>query len=142
MGLSDWRAKRGPRRPEQTVLGAPGRPAPGAPGGGVTPKQAAEVLARAGRGGEEEADAVVLAANEIEVPRGMRSVLGTPPPGGIVDLTLGVTRSDGSGYTAVTRLGFSTPERRQRVAAVGTELKVLIDPADQARVVIDPRGLF
>jgi hypothetical protein len=116
------------------VIGAPGRAAPGTPGGGFTPDQAAQLLATGG----EPASAVVIAAHDVALPPEMAAAA----PGGLVDITLDITRRDGSGYTAVTRIGFSTPWRRTRVATVGTNLKVRVDPSDPARVVIDTTGLF
>lgn len=121
--------------PEVTVLGAPGRPAPGAPGGGMTPEQAAQAVA--GRSGMQEATAVVLAAHEVSVPAGMPGA----SPGGVVDITLDVSGPDGSTYSTVTRISFSTPERRARIAAPGSTLPVLIDPSDRSRIVIDTRRL-
>ena len=79
----------------------------------------------------------MIAAHEIAIPP------GTPgnAPGGVVDITLDITRADGSGYTAVTRVGFATPERRARFATVGTRLSVLIDPDNPSRVAIDASHL-
>jgi hypothetical protein len=119
---------------QSQVLGAPGRPAPGMPGGGLTPEQAAQMVAG---GGGERASAVVLDAREIAVPPGMPSA-----PAGMVDITLEIRRADGTRYTAVTRVGFSTAERRARVATPGTQLSVHIDPSDRSRVAIDTTGLF
>lgn len=93
------------------------------PRGGFNPAQA---------GGTEQATAMVLAA---------RDVPGTAP-GGTVDLTLEVTRADGSTYTTATRLSFATPERRAAVAIYGTMLRVRIDPNVPARIEIDPSSLF
>jgi hypothetical protein len=119
---------------QQQVFGAPGRPAPGMPGGGLTPEQAAQMV---GAGGGERASAVVIDAREIAVPP------GTPaPPAGMADITLEVRRADGTRYTTVTRVGFSTPERRARSPAPGTQLSVYIDPSDRSRVAIDTSGLF
>jgi len=120
--------------PEPEVLGAPGRPAPGRPGGGVTPEQAAQMIAG---GGGQRAWAVVTDAREIAVPPGLPAA-----PAGVVDITLEIAAPDGSRYPAVTRVGFSTPQRRARVATVGTELSVLVDPADRSRVAIGTTGLF
>jgi hypothetical protein len=120
--------------PGAQVLGAPGRPVPGMPGGGLTPEQAAQMLAG---GGGERASAIVIDAREIAVPPGMPSA-----PAGMVDISLEVRRADGTRYTTVTRVGFSTPERRARVATPGTQLTVLIDPDDRSRVAIDTSGLF
>jgi hypothetical protein len=119
---------------QQQVLGAPGRPVPGMPGGGLTPEQASQMVAG---GGGERASAVVIDAREIAIPPGMHSA-----PAGTVDITLEIRRADGTRYTAVTRVGFSTPERRARVTAPGTQLSVYIDPSDRSRVAIDTSGLF
>jgi hypothetical protein len=117
-----------------------GRPVPGTPGGGFSPEQSADPLAHSvsmGGSAGQRASAVVAGVREIAIPAGLPSALG-----GIVDLTLDITVPDGTRYTTVTRVGFSTPERRLRVAAPGTELMVLIDPADRTRVAIDTSGLF
>jgi hypothetical protein len=106
--------------------------APGTPHGGFDPAAAAQFIASHGG---ERATAVVLAARDVAPP-------GFPAPGGMADLTLEVTRADGSVYTAVTRLGFSAPERKQAIAVPGTRLRVRIDPADPARVAIDTSGMF
>jgi hypothetical protein len=98
------------------------------PRGGFNPAEAAQFAA----GGAEQATAMVLAA---------RDVPGTAP-GGTVDLTLEVTRADGSTYTTATRLSFATPERRAAVAIYGTMLRVRIDPNVPARIEIDPSSLF
>lgn len=118
----------------QQVFGAPGRPVPGMPGGGLTPEQAAQMAAG---GGGERASAVVIDAREIAIPPGMPAA-----PAGMADITLEVRRADGTRYTTVTRVGFSTPERRARVTAPGTQLSVYIDPSDRSRVAIDTSGLF
>jgi len=104
-----------------------------APHGGFHPAEAAQFLTS---GGGEQATAVVLAAQDAPVPPGM------PAPGGTADLTLQVTRADGSVYTAPTRISFSTPERRAAIAAPGIRLRVRIDPNVPTRIAIDPTGLF
>jgi hypothetical protein len=119
---------------QQQVFAAPGRPVPGMPGGGLTPEQAAQMV---GGGGGERASAVVIDAREIAIPQGMPAA-----PAGMADITLEVRRADGTRYTTVTRVGFSTPERRARVTAPGTQLSVYIDPSDRSRVAIDTSGLF
>ena len=58
-------------------------------------------------------------------------------PAGMFDLTLNVVRDHGPGFTLRTRLGFSTEEKRVRVATVGARLPVVIDPADQSSVTLD-----
>ena len=91
----------------------------------------------------------MVSAEEGE--RGMAVVLGTEdrpgrrflnPPGGTVDLLLEVMRTDGTTYTTHLVVGFSTPQRRARVAAVGTRLQVRINPDDPAKIAIDTTALF
>jgi hypothetical protein len=119
---------------QAVVTGAPGRAAPGAQGGGTTPEEAAAALTRSS--GMQRATAVVLASHAVSIPAGLTG----GGPAGVVDITLDITPPDGNGYTAVTRVSFSTPQRRERFTATGTRLNVLIDPADHSRVVIDPGG--
>jgi hypothetical protein len=127
-------AQLGQAQPPVEVVGAPGRPVPGAPGGGLTPEQAEAWVA----GGKVHATAVVVAAHEVVLPAGMAS----PAPAGLFDIVLDVTRPDGSSYSVQTRVGFSSPERRARVATVGARLPVLIDEADTSAVAIDTNALF
>jgi hypothetical protein len=71
----------------------------------------------------------------------MTGVVSAPggflPPGGQADITLEITKNDGSFYTATTRIAFSTPERRASIATPGNRLPVRIGPANPSRVVID-----
>lgn len=82
-------------------------------------------------GGTEEATGVVRAVHDV-VPR-------MPLPAGMsqADLTLDVTRQDGTTYPVTTRLGFRSPERRAALTAPGTRLPVLVDPANPGRVTVD-----
>jgi hypothetical protein len=82
----------------------------------------------------QPATAVVLAAHEAQVPQ----FAASQAPGGIVDITLDVHGLDGADYSATTRVAFSTPQRRARVTQPGTEVPVLVDPANRNRVTIDP----
>ena len=83
------------------------------------------------------ATATVLAAQEVTLP----GALGNLMPGAIVDLTLEVAPPDGDGYTTHTRLAFSTPERRARIAAPGTRLPIRIDPKRRMHVEVDRAAL-
>lgn len=103
------------------------------PYGGFTPADADKALADEET---EHAAAVVLATED----RPGRRFLN--PPGGTVDLLLEVMRDDGETYTTHIVVGFSTQERRARVAAVGTRLTVRLDPRDPAKVAIETAGLF
>ena len=116
------------------VIGDPDRPLPGSPGGGTTPEQANALV-----DGGVSAAATVVAAVDVPVPRLLRFTL--PPGGPLVDLTLEVDRPDGTKHRVRTRVGFSTPERRARVAQVGTTLPVRLDPEDPDKVAIDTVAL-
>ncbi len=113
------------------VVGAPGRPMPGTPGGGLTPDQAAAAA------GLQEATARVLAVHEITPP----PEPGGGGPGGVVDITLDVSPATGSGYATTTRIAFSSPEKRARIAIVGRSLPVLINPGARDQIAIDTRRL-
>jgi hypothetical protein len=54
-----------------------------------------------------------------------------------VDLLLEVMRPGGDTYTTHLVVGFSTPERRTRVAAVGTRLPVRVNPDKPGKIAID-----
>lgn len=115
------------------VLGAPGRAAPGAVGGGLTPEESAAALAGGGASlGLQQASARVLAAHEVAVPAGLPQA-----PGGVWDLTLDVAPATGPGYSTVLRIGFSSPERRATVARIGRDLPVLVNPDRPDRVAVD-----
>lgn len=116
------------------VVGDPDRPLPGTPGGGTTPQQANALVDDGTR-----ATATVVAAVDVPVPRLLRAIVpnGGPP----VDLTLDIDRPDGTTHRVRTRVGFSTPERRARVARVGAVLPVRLDPADPDKVAIDTVAL-
>lgn len=88
-----------------------------------------------GRPGEA-ATAVVTASRDVPVPFGEAT-----PAGGAVELTLEVTRADGSTYPARAGVLFSSAERRMRFGTVGVRLPVRIDPADPYRVAIDTAAL-
>jgi hypothetical protein len=118
------------------VIGAPGRPVPGAAGGGLTPEQAA-TAASGGGAGLQPAMARVLAVHDVPIPAGMPGA----PPAGLVDLTLDVARPDGGGYATSMRIGFSTPEKRAKVATVGLTLPVLVNPAARDQIATDTSRL-
>jgi hypothetical protein len=96
----------------------------GAPAGGL--------FGGAGLLPTEDATAVVVAAHEVAPgvePRG--------PGSSLVELTLDVTRAGAPTYSATTRIGFSTPQRRAAVATVGTRLPVKVSPANPALLTVD-----
>jgi hypothetical protein len=104
-----------------------------APYGGYTPAGATRAIASdAG----EQGTAVVLSAQD----RPGRRFLN--PPGGTVDLLLEVMRPGGDTYTTHLVVGFSTPERRTRVATVGTRLPVRVNPDEPGKIAIDTTALF
>jgi hypothetical protein len=104
------------------------------PYGGVNPVEAARIVAS--KSGER-ATAIVVAVADKK-PR----FAALSPPGGMADVTLEITRADGSRYTTHTVIGFSTPERRSIVAVAGKRLNVFIDPSSPQKVAIDTAGLF
>jgi hypothetical protein len=84
------------------------------------------------RGASEPADAVVSGAAEATLRPGMLS-----PSNGVVDVTLEVTKSDGSVYGAVMRVPCGTPRSRDLVSTAGTRLSVRIDPSNPRVLAID-----
>ncbi|MEY9856123.1 hypothetical protein ABH935_001727 [Catenulispora sp. GAS73] len=52
-----------------------------------------------------------------------------------------VTPPTGEPYTTHTRLVFSTPERRARIATPGTRLPIRFDPTRPTRVEVDKTAL-
>jgi hypothetical protein len=108
-------------------LAPPRKPEPGTRGGGLTPDQAAKLIAT-GRG--ERASAVIAATQLLTPPPGTAS--GSQP----ADVTLDVTRGDGTCYRTVTRVYFETADHAG-MAAPGTRLNVRLDPADPTWVAIE-----
>lgn len=118
------------------VVGAPGRPVPGSTGGGLTPAESAQAAAGGAAAiGLQPTTATVLAAHEVPIPPG----LSVSAPGGVWDLTLDVAGTPG--YSAVLRITFSSPAKREQIAAVGRTLPVLADPANHDRIAIDTSRL-
>jgi hypothetical protein len=106
---------------------APAASQPATPPAGPDPAEAAQFFAS---GAGEHASAVVMGVQDV--PPGA----GFAPPGGMADLTLEITRADGSVYTAPLRLSFATPDRRAAIATPGNRLRVRIDPNLPTRVAI------
>jgi hypothetical protein len=111
------------------AIGDHGRP--GSPG--VATPQEARGLTATG----EPSTGVVLAVTDVRLPWLLRVLRFPLPPGGLVDLNLEITRTDNTTYEARMRIGFSTSERRQRVAMVGLSLPVRIDRTEPDKVAID-----
>jgi hypothetical protein len=97
---------------------------------GLTPQQTELVLSGAAAAlGLVPTSAKVLAAQEA----GPSSA-----PGGTWDITVSVTDPNGgAGWEAVTRMSFSSPERRELRTAPGNELPVLVDPDRHNRIIVD-----
>ena len=81
----------------------------------------------------EPATAILTAITDVPVPQA--ALPG--PAASLCDLTLEVTRANGTTYGARTRLGFRDAQRRAAFTASGLTLPVRIDPADHARVAVD-----
>jgi hypothetical protein len=97
---------------------------------GLTPQQAELALSGAAAAlGLVPTTAKVLAAQEA----GLSSA-----PGGTWDITVSVTDPNGgAGWEAVTRMSFSSLERRAMRTATGNELPVLVDPDNRIRIIVD-----
>jgi hypothetical protein len=97
---------------------------------GLTPQQAELALSgSAAMLGLVPTIAKVLAAQEA----GPSSA-----PGGTWDITVFVTDPNGGpGWEAVTRMSFSSPQRREMRTATGNELPVLTDPHVHSRIIVD-----
>ena len=97
---------------------------------GLTAQQTELALAGAGAAvGLEPAIAKVLTAAEV-----------TPSsaPGGTWDITVRVAHPNGGpDWDAVTRMSFSSPERRLKRTTAGIMLPVLVDPDNRGRIIVD-----
>ena len=123
--------------PGSAVLGAPGRPLPGTPGGGLSPAESAQVaIGNAASLGLQPMNGQVIAAHRIPVPPGMPEA-----PGGTWDLTLDLTPLSGPGFSTVIRIGFSSPARQAEIGTIGRVLPVVADPTRPDRVAIDTARL-
>ncbi len=123
--------------PAANVAGDPGRPVPGAAGGGLTPAQVAQALAGGGTAGLVPAVARVLAVHDVIIPAGMPGAA----PGGTADLTLDVELPAAGGYSTQMRISFSTPARRAAIADLGRTLPVLVNPGARDQIAIDTSRL-
>jgi hypothetical protein len=97
---------------------------------GLTPRQTELALSGAAAAlGLVPTTAKVLAACEV----GPSSA-----PGGTWDITVQVIDpKGGEGWEAVTRMSFSSPERREKRTMAGLELPVLVDPDNHNRIIVD-----
>ena len=85
----------------------------------------------------EAAFATITAIDYLKVdPRLMPS-----PEVSVADVALTVYREDGTSYSTLSRFGFKNAARRAQIGFAGAEVPVRIDPADQARVVLDRDAL-
>lgn len=97
---------------------------------GLTPQQTQLALSGgASDVGLVPTTATVLAAQEVEP---------SSAPGGTWDITVRVIDPNGGqDWEAVTRMSFSSSERRERRATAGLELPVLVDPDNRDRIIVD-----
>jgi hypothetical protein len=97
---------------------------------GLTPQQTE--LALSGRSadvGLVPAIATVLAAREVAP---------SSAPGGTWEITVRVVDpTGGPDWRAVTRMSFSSRQRREKRTAAGLELPVLVDPDNRNRIIVD-----
>jgi hypothetical protein len=66
---------------------------------------------------------------------------GLPPGTSIADVTFKVHLADGSSYLARSRIGFTAPDRRARIARLGAILPLRVDRRDRSRVAVDAAAL-
>jgi hypothetical protein len=78
----------------------------------------------------DHATGEVIAATDVR-PHGL------PPGTSMADVTFKVHLADGSSYVASSRIGFTAPDRRARVARLGAILPLRVDRRDRSRVVVD-----
>jgi hypothetical protein len=97
---------------------------------GLTPQQAELALSGGAAAlGLVPTTAKVLAAREAEP---------SSAPGGTWDITVRVIAPNGGqDWEAVTRMSFSSPERREKRTTAGLELPVLVDPENRNRIIVD-----
>jgi hypothetical protein len=96
---------------------------------GLTPQQTELALSgNAAALGLVPTTAKVLAAHEVEP---------SSAPGGTWDIVVAVTNPNGgSPWEAMTRMSFSSPQRREMRTTTGNELPVLTDPDNHNRIVV------
>ena len=85
------------------------------------------------RAGWPAVRAVLAGVTDVPVP-----AYALPgPTASLCDLTLQITRPDGTSYAVSSRMGFRSAERRARLAVLGSVVPVVVDPSDETRVEID-----
>lgn len=107
--------------------------------GSVLPHLAARAAAgfagfTAAAGAGEHATGEVIAMADVR-PR--RLPAGTS----VADVTFQVRLSDGSSYAARSRIGFTAPDRRARIARLGNLLPLRVDSRDRSRIAVDVAAL-
>jgi len=97
---------------------------------GLTARQTELALSgRAADVGLMPTTATVLAAHEVAP---------SSAPGGTWDIVVRVIDpTGGQDWEAVTRMSFSSPQRREVRTAVGVALRVLVDPDNRHRIIVD-----
>lgn len=97
---------------------------------GLTPQQTELALS-----GEAAAVGLVPATAEVLAAR---EVGPSSAPGGTWNIAVRVRDPNGGpGWETVTRMSFSSPERREKRTAIGSELPVLADPDNHHRIIVD-----
>lgn len=116
------------------VIGDPSRPLPGTGGGGTTVQQARALVSSG-----EPVTGLVIEVTDVRAPRLMRGRL--PEGASAADVVFEVAREHEDRYRVRMRIGFSTPERRARVATVGATVPLRVDPLDRDKVAVDTAAL-
>jgi hypothetical protein len=85
-------------------------------------------------GAGEHATGEVIAATDVRPGR-------LPAGTSMADLTFQVRLADGTSYLAKSRIGFTAPDRRARIARLGALLPLRVDRRDRSRVIVDVAAL-
>jgi hypothetical protein len=59
----------------------------------------------------------------------------------MADVTFQVRLGDGRSYVARSRIGFTAPDRRARIARLGALLPLWVDTRDRSRISVDVEAL-
>jgi hypothetical protein len=82
----------------------------------------------------EHATGEVIAATEVRQR-------WLPAGASLADITFRVRLADGTSYLARSRIGFTAPDRRARIARLGALLPLRVNPKDRSQVRVDVAAL-
>jgi hypothetical protein len=85
-------------------------------------------------GAAEHATGEVIAMADVRAGR-------LPAGMSMADVTFQVRLGDGRSYVARSRIGFTAPDRRARIASLGALLPLWVDTRDRSRIFVDVEAL-